>query len=272
MAYKTSDGANELLQFTLCIMEACKGCYRFGDLMYTTSDLLRPYGVHVLHPDYKVQSFSLVLTCTQVFCYILLTITTLCTASDFIEIAFCLTTFGQYLQGVFKIFLHIAFRAWMIDMPKQFHDLYTRYMTEVDYKAILDHHVEYCWAAFRVIKISYFSTGLFMVIRPALQRIYDSDSRILPLQVFLPYLDPTTFPGYELHYVYHSAFLILAISGFSFSDTYFVSLMVVARAHVKVIIRMLKDLDRVLLEFPEDRVDQEKRLKRICLEQQLHVQ
>lgn len=270
-------------------MEACKGsCKRYGDLMYISANLLRPYGVHVLHPDYKVKSLSLFLTTTQVFCYIFLTIFTLFAASDFIEIAFCLTTFGQYLQvserllvpsseaptdpiqGVFKIFLHIAYRPWMIDMPRQFHDLYTRCIGHVAYKKILDDHVEYCWVCFKLIKFSYFSVGLFMVIRPAFQRIF-MDSRILPLQVFLPYLDPQTFPGYELHYAYHSMFLILAISGFSFSDTYFVSLMLVARAHLKVIMEMLVHLDTSLVQTPNDRIDHERRLKRICSEQQFHI-
>lgn len=253
-------------------MDVCKGsCPRYGELMYITANLLRPYGVHVLHPDYKVKSLSLFLTTTQVFCYSFLTISTLYAASEFIEIAFCLTTFGQYLQGVFKIWQHIYYRPWMIDMPKQVHDLYTRCIRDVAYKRILDDHVDYCWLAFKLIKFSYFSVGLFMVIRPAVQRIF-MDSRILPLQVVLPYLDPKTFPGYELHYAYHAMFLILAISGFSFSDTYFVSLMLMARAHLKVLMEMLLDLDRALLEAPADHSDHERRLKRICQEQQLHIQ
>lgn len=274
-------------------MDICKGsCESFGKLMYISADLLRPYGVHVLHPDYKVFCFSLFITTTQIMCYFSLTMFTLYEATDFIEIAFCLTTFGQYLQvfltikpslflinifillitqGVFKIWLHIAFRPWMIDMPKQFHDLYTRCLEDPSYKKILDDHVGYCWMAFKVIKITYFSTGLFMVIRPALQRMFQ-DLRTLPLQVFLPYLDPSSFPGYELHYFYHSMFLILAISGFSFSDTYFVSLMVMARAHLKVIMEMLLDLDKVLHEDLENRYDQEQRLKRIVKEQQKHIQ
>lgn len=50
-------------------MDVCKGsCPRYGELMYITANLLRPYGVHVLHPDYKVKSLSLFLTTTQVFC------------------------------------------------------------------------------------------------------------------------------------------------------------------------------------------------------------
>lgn len=175
------------------------------------------------------------------------------------------------MQGVFKIFQHIYYRPWMVDMPRQVHDLYTRCIKDVAYKQIMDDHVEYCWLAFKLIKFSYFSVGLFMVIRPAMQRIL-MDSRILPLQVFLPYLNPTTFPGYELHYAYHSMFLILAISGFSFSDTYFVSLMMMARAQLKVIMQMLRDLDTALLDEPEDRNGHERRLKRICQEQQFHIQ
>lgn len=159
----------------------------------------------------------------------------------------------------------------MQEMSRMVHELYERNSDSLDYKRILDNYVEYCWTAFRVIKAMYFSAGIFMLILPCVLRVFTSN-RILPFASYLPFLDQNSSPGYELNYIYHFFVMLIGVCAFSFSDTFNVSLMIIALGHLKIMMRMLQDVDLILMEPKSDPNDQKRRLKRICQEHQFHIE
>lgn len=168
-------------------------------------------------------------------------------------------------------------------MSRLFHEIYGNNKDNGKCKKILDEHVEYCWIAFKAIQFLYRFVGTSILILTGLLRIF-TGSRVLPMQAYLTFLDANSSPGYELNYLYHISILILGVCGFSFSDTFFIAIMITSRGHLKVMMQMLKELNSDLLKkeiqssssasssSTASTEDHFLRLKRICQEHQFHIQ
>lgn len=178
-------------------------------------------------------------------------------------------------QGVLKYTILIICVDWHLEMSRLIHLIYDRNIESPSCKRIIDKHVDYCWRTFRVVRSLYSTACLIIIVPGLLCRIFTTDIRIHPLESFLPYFDPTTSPGFEFNFILHLFLIYLAWAGFCFTDTYFISLLIIARGHLKMMIQMLHELNGVLLapeQQPPDHADHERRLKRICQEHQFHLQ
>lgn len=153
------------------------------------------------------------------------------------------------------------------------HEMYDRTEEATGRRAILEQYGTYCWKAYRAIKSLYYSVGIFMAAGPLVLRLCTS-IRTLPFAIHLPYLDAATSPGYELSFCYMTVIIFIAVSGFTFSDTFFISIMIMALGQLKVLMHMLSEMDQDLTE-KESRCSvqmEAARLKRICQEHKSHLQ
>lgn len=82
-------------------------CARFGELMLALIDLLRYCGLRSLHSDNNPRSPGVIASVLILFFLVLMTFWTVTSTDDFLEIAFCLTTFGQNIQVSKEAFTNI---------------------------------------------------------------------------------------------------------------------------------------------------------------------
>lgn len=268
---------------------------QFNTLLDVLSRSVSFYGLDTFSKDFNPRSKLLVSSIIFISTYALFTFYTMAVVStDFIDIAFCLTTFGIYIQvrtdkingsynnrlklyfswfqGVFKIFVAIYYRDWLLKVSGLIHDMYNRAELDVEQRSILELYGTYCWKAFRAIKILYYTVGCFMVAGPLVLRLCTS-TRTLPFAIYLPYLDADSSPGYEVTFCYMLLIIAIAVCGFTFSDTFFIAIMIMALGQLKVIMHMLWELDQDLTEqlYCQHEI-QAAKLKRICQEHKSHIE
>lgn len=165
-------------------------------------------------------------------------------------------------------------RIRILELTHHFHEIYQRNVNHFQRKIILDQYVRYSWTAFRAIKVLNFVAGFFLVCTPLITGVA-LGGRMLPFGFYLPYLDHTGTPGYELNYLYMVVLIWLAIHGISASDGYFVLHIFLGMGHLAMISQMVRDLNKLLQEkvYHKSASLEEKievRIKEILFEHQEH--
>lgn len=173
-----------------------------------------------------------------------------------------------------KLYINLYCREWVFEVPRLFQETYDRCQRNIRLKRILDAHVEYSWRIFRFTKFLLYFVVSFLAVSPLVLRVF-TGIRVLPIGILIPFVNVTESPGYELNYVNNLFSCILAMRGFTCSNSYFLTLLVTARAQVKVLAEMLQQLED--FEAPEqtkrkDSLEINKKLQRIVQEQQFHLQ
>lgn len=202
----------------------------------------RTFGINVLSPNYSIRankefwSFMVI--------YITFNIMTIHTFTavkdDFIQTAFWCVTLAFQIQvstssagpnipvlnlllsqSVVKLHFFLGRRDDVLHLSRHFHEIYLRNRKYPDRKAALDKFLDYSSKMYNGMKLVFYMSGSVLALGPIIISIYTRE-RVLPLGIFLPYLDYTTFPGYEVNYILIMYLLYLLINGLTSSETYFV--------------------------------------------------
>lgn len=173
-----------------------------------------------------------------------------------------------------KIYVFIDHRIRILELTHHFHEIYRRNVDHFHRKLILDRYVRYSWTAFRAIKLLNFSAGFLLSAAP-LPMSYLARERVLPFGFFLPVLDHTRSPGFEINYLYMLLLIYLAVHGLAASDGYFVLHIFLSMGHLSMMTNMVEDLNTLLQEknYHKTGILEEKiemRIKGIIFEHQEH--
>lgn len=175
-----------------------------------------------------------------------------------------------------KIYIFVIHRRRIFELSNLFHEIYFRNMSKTHCRDILEKFVGYSRVAFKFFKCLYFAVGCFFLFTPIAMGLLMKE-RLLPFGLFLPYFDAKSSPGFEVNYFYICLLVVLALPGFTSSDSYFVSNIFLGMGHLDMMIALLDDLNELLgvEQRPMERSSKlelkiEHQLRQIVIEHQVH--
>lgn len=168
-------------------------------------------------------------------------------------------------------------RRALLQVSGLFHEIYARQSGHPGRKRILDKYLAYSWMAYRTMKYLYYTAGVLLALLPLLLSLWLQE-RILPFGIFLPLLDHTKSPGFEINYLFTSLLIYFAVNGWIASETYIVAHVFLKVAHCSMLNDMVEDLGGLLKEekgkgdkrSPEERKTAEA-LRELASEFQRHL-
>lgn len=172
-----------------------------------------------------------------------------------------------------KLHFFLGRRDDVLQLSRHFHEIYLRNAKYADRKAALDKFLDYSARMYRGMKLLFYMSGSVLAVGPLLISIYTKE-RLLPFGIFLPYLDHTTFPGYQLNYILIMYLLYILVNGLTSSETYFVLNIFLEMGLLSMLKCLLVELNeliqkKTLLGAKDSALDEqiERKIKEILFEQ-----
>lgn len=275
-------------------------CKAFAKVLEDLSRLGGITGLNILHPDYSPNNKLFKFVVIVMVSYVFVVINT-CNAEsgDFVATVFRLVNFGQYVQvgpdestsaaqsskliklskfqGCMKIYMFVYHRRTQIlQLSNSFHAIYHRNMEHQQRREILDRFVGLSRFSWIVIRNLYLTICPLIGLSPLvvgflLQR------RILPFGLIVPFVDPSSYSGTIVNYIYNLIFIFISTPGLAASEAFYVMHVALGVGHLHMMMGMLRDLQELLQKKQQDArgdVELEKlievRLKELIYEHQDH--
>lgn len=173
-----------------------------------------------------------------------------------------------------KLHVFLGHRQSLLQLLQTFQDIYSRAMQQ-ERKRVLDKFLGYSWFAYRAIRTLYFVAVSLLCVGPLIVG-YIVRERNLPMALYIPYLDPTTRPGFEINYIMIVYLLYLAMSGLTASESFFVLNILLGISHLTMMNGMVDALSEFLRtncheRGPDLQTRIAARIKEIIYEHQEHL-
>ncbi|GAB0087778.1 hypothetical protein DMENIID0001_021250 [Sergentomyia squamirostris] len=171
---------------------------------------------------------------------------------DFLQSAFCWTTFGLGLDSIMKYYVFIFKRRDLHRIQDDMRTLFRRY------EASDDEGSEKLRKILRISSILNFLTFLcflntgFSLNSLTMTESFRTGEKTLIFGFHLPIIDHTTHLGYAINYAYQNLQMLLVIFHSSQGDGFYIVHMVLACARLEAIIHQIEVLDRYLISPDRD--------------------
>lgn len=143
-----------------------------------------------------------------------------------------------------KLYIFLGSREKLLQLSRQSHETYQRNSHIHSRKEVLERFLNYSLMGYKTMKIFYFSSGFIISTVPIV--LFLLGKRFLPFGIYLPMLDHTSSPGFELNYIIMVCLVYLTVNGLTASETFFVMHILLGMGHLKVMETMVDDLSEAL--------------------------
>lgn len=152
---------------------------------------------------------------------------------------------SSLFQSLVKIPMFLVNSEKFIQLTNKFHELYLRNKDHPRRKHALDKYLKYSWISYKVMVCLYYLAGVLLSTVPLIIG-YLIGARVLPFGIFLPYVDHTSSPGFEINYAFSVYMCYLAMRGWIASESYIVLHIFLGMGHLNMIEVLIDDLNEQL--------------------------
>lgn len=182
-------------------------------------------------------------------------------------------------QGCMKIYMFVYHRRTQIlKLSNSFHAIYDRNVQHQQRREILERFVALSRFSWIVIRNLYLTICPLIGLSPLVVGVL-IQRRILPFGLIVPFVDPSTYSGSVINYIYNVLFIFISTPGLAASEAFYVIHVVLGVGHLHMMMDMLRDLQELLQKKKKEEASDsaeleaqiEVRLKELIYEHQDHM-